>query len=272
MSKIANIHFNPPKEQKNPFSKKIYINDKGKPKKTGVKPEFRIELPILYAPFGFQTFKENEGKYCVNLQFPIDGTKTKETEEALQNLYEFEEKLIDHMTFHSANYFGKTHTKDKIKAMYKPFVKTENEIPNITIRVQCYNNEFTNLTITDEINNTIYTTPSKKSPVSFIPENRFLKGEVFLAQIWASKDFFGVDALLTNVQVFQNIPIVENSSVEVVANNEDMEIFESFMIDDKVFWFVNKNHGSFIYEDINKEDDVGEECGVFVRGIPRLFK
>jgi hypothetical protein len=44
------------------------------------------------------------------------------------------------------------------------------------------------------------------------------------------------------------------------------------MIDDKVYWFVNKNHGSFIYEDIKKEDDVGEECGVFVRGIPRLFK
>ena len=121
MFNLDAVQFKAPDEQKNKFSKKIFINDTSKPRN---QQALKITLPRLYT-FGLQTFKDDEEKFSVSIQFPMEGhgVRTQETESALQELLAFENKIIDHMTYKSANYFGKTCSKETIKSMYRPFVR-----------------------------------------------------------------------------------------------------------------------------------------------------
>ena len=294
MFNLDAVQFKAPDEQKNKFSKKIFINDTSKARN---QQALKITLPRLYT-FGLQTFKDDEEKFSVSIQFPMEGhgVRTQETESALQELLAFENKIIDHMTYKSANYFGKTCSKETIKSMYRPFIrfpkKTNNDReidyetpPYIPCRIQYYAKDRTyrNLHITDEKNKNLFTSPSKSSPKSLVEQGHFVDCEIYFSKLWYNNDSFGVEFFATQIKVHSTQEglvqeIVEKKKVEkevvieVVEEEEEVEEYEEYVVHGNSYYIQNKNHGSFIYKDGETEDEIGEEVGVFVNGVPRFFQ
>jgi hypothetical protein len=294
------VRFKIPGEQKNPYSNKIYINDASKPRN---QQALKITLPRLYT-FGVKPFRDNPLKFSINVQFPMKahGVPTKETESALQELLAFENKIIDYMTHMSVNYFGTSHSKEKIKSMFTPFVKfpkkkdNDSEIdydtpPYVQCQVQYYSADktFQNLDITDENDKKVFTSPSKNSPIPLVNEGQFVDCEVWFQNIWFTKTKFGLQFFATRIKVHSTqglvqeivekkkveeevvIEVVEEKEEEVVEEEEEFQLFE---IEGKSYYIENENHGSFIYTYTEKETEVeiGEEVGVFCNGVARFFQ
>ena len=94
------------------------MNDFNKPRKRGGEArKLILKIPRLYA-FGIQSFRDDEDKFGLSLQFPMDayGYRTNETDKALSKLLEFENHVLDYMTRMSPHFFGSTLSKDKIKS------------------------------------------------------------------------------------------------------------------------------------------------------------
>jgi hypothetical protein len=286
---LSKVQFNAPKEQRNTHSKKIYINDASKPRN---EQALKITLPRLFT-FGVKPYKDNPFKYSLNVQFPMvaeaHGVPTKETECALQELLAFENKIIDHMTHKSSNYFGTNHSKEKMKSMFTPFIKfpkkkdndSEKDYdtpPYVQCQVQYYSKDktFQNLDITDENNKKVFTSPSKNSPIPFVNEGQFVDCEVWFRNIWFTKTNFGLEFYATQVKVHSTQglvqEIVEKKKIEEVVEEE--EEFQLFEIEGKSYYINNKNHGSFIYTftEGETEDEIDEEVGVFCNGVARFFQ
>lgn len=90
--------------------------------------------------------------------------------------------------------------------------------------------------------------------------------ELSFSNVWFGRDSFGVEVSASHIQV--------NSSQGIEAEDEEElveEEYEEFLVEGKIYLIKNKHHGSFIYEDTDKVDEVGEEVGVFVNGIYKFF-
>jgi hypothetical protein len=274
--KMENVQFNAPKEQRNPFSKKIFINDTSKPRGN---TDLKITLPSLYT-FGIQPFKDDKNKFSFSLQFPMKehGKATKETDEALDKLMEFENSLIDHMTFKSASYFGASHSREKIKSMYRPLLKypkkkdsSETDYdtpPYIPVRIQYYAQEkmFKQFNIFDEKGLPIFTSPCKSSPEKLVSQGQFVKCELLFSNVWMTKNSFGVELFATNLQVYSSQNLDEEE--EAIVYDE----YELVKIDSVNYWHQSKEHGSSIYEDGDTEDSMGKIVGCWFHGQAKLFR
>jgi hypothetical protein len=275
--KMENVQFNAPKEQRNPlFSKKIFINDTSKPRGN---TDLKITLPSLYT-FGIQPFKDDKNKFSFSLQFPMKehGKATKETDEALDKLMEFENSLIDHMTFKSASYFAASHTREKIKSMYRPLLKypkkkdsSETDYdtpPYVPVRLQYYAKDklFKQFNIFDEKGLPTFTSPCKSSPVELVSQGQFVKCELFFSNVWMSKNSFGVELFATNLQVYSSQNLEEEE--EAIVYDE----YELVKIDGVNYWHQSKEHGSSIYEDGDTEDSMGKVVGCWFHGQAKLFR
>ena len=243
MSNIANLQFNPPKEQLNKHSFRIFINNLSKPKGSG-KPEFRILLPRLCCSYGLQSFESNKDKYCFTVTFGADPNQ--EEKDTLQQLIGFEEKLLDYMTYKSSNFFGKSFTRDAIKKMYKSFLKYDLDSktgPSIQIRVENYQKSFTNLTIVDG-NKTVFTSPNKQSPLPFIRTGEFLACEIHFREVWGSsfKKEFGVLICARHIQVLETtIPPVIKDACKEKEETVEVEEFEINIVEinNKTYYCLN---------------------------------
>jgi hypothetical protein len=273
--KMENVQFNAPKEQRSRFSQKVFINDTSKPRGN---TDLKITLPCLYT-FGIQPYKDDPEKFSFNLQFPMDGqqgVRTKETDEALLKLIEFENKLLDHMTFKSANYFGSSLSRDAVKSMYRPLLKysqKKESAPYIPVRIQYYAQEkmFKQLNIIDEKGLPIFSSPCITSPVDFVKKGMYVECELFFSNVWMTKNSFGVEIFATNLQVFssQNLKNDEEVDEEEEEQEEQEEEYDGISIDGGEYYYQSKKrkkHGSSIF--VNGTTIVG--C--FFNGEPKLFR
>ena len=80
--------------------------------------------------------------------------------------------------------------------------------------------------------------------------------------------------LLFTIVIFYKIDTTTKPTQDIINNmvNPLLEEYEEYVVDGKSYYIQNKNHGSFIYKDGETEDEIGEEIGVFVNGVPRFFQ
>ena len=214
------------------------------------------------------------------------GVRTNETDSALQELLALENRILDHVTHMSANYFGTTHSKEKVKTLFIPLVKFPkkadndrkidyNTPPYVRVRIQYYAKDKTyrNLIITDEKNKTLFTTPSKSSPVPLVKQGDFVDCEICFSHLYFNNNgTFGVQFNATQIKVHSTQGLVQELVEKKQVAEEEVEEYEEYVVEGKSYYIQNKNHGSFIYKDGETEDEIGEEVGVFVNGVPRFFQ
>ena len=116
----------------------------------------KIRAPLMmtwgFADFVDQTTGESDGKFNITLNFPRDedAYKTEETDQFLEKLKEFENKLLEDAVDHSEEWFGESLPKEVVKHNYFSFIKYPKDKetkkvdytkpPSIKAKVPCYKN------------------------------------------------------------------------------------------------------------------------------------
>lgn len=90
------------------------------------KRSLHISTPLMMT-WGINDFVdekgESDGKYTISLQFPNDDYKTKDTDDFLQKLKDFENQILDDAVKNSEKWWGKKMTRDICEFSYFPFLK-----------------------------------------------------------------------------------------------------------------------------------------------------
>ena len=90
------------------------------------KRSLHISSPLMMT-WGINDFVdekgESDGKYTISLQFPNEDYKTKDTDDFLQKLKDFENQVLDDAVKNSEKWWGKKMTRDICEFSYFPFLK-----------------------------------------------------------------------------------------------------------------------------------------------------
>jgi len=90
------------------------------------KRSLHISTPLMMT-WGINDFVdekgESDGKYTISLQFPNDDYKSKDTDDFLQKLKDFENQILDDAVKNSEKWWGKKMTRDICEFSYFPFLK-----------------------------------------------------------------------------------------------------------------------------------------------------
>ena len=90
------------------------------------KRSLHISTPLMMT-WGINDFVdekgESDGKYTISLQFPNEDYKTKDTDDFLQKLKDFENQILDDAVKNSEKWWGKKMTRDICEFSYFPFLK-----------------------------------------------------------------------------------------------------------------------------------------------------
>lgn len=90
------------------------------------KRSLHISTPLMMT-WGIADFVdekgESDGKYTISLQFPNDDYKSKDTDDFLQKLKDFENQILDDAVKNSEKWWGKKMTRDICEFSYFPFLK-----------------------------------------------------------------------------------------------------------------------------------------------------
>lgn len=106
------------------------INDRGGKSiniiSTQSKRSLHVSTPLMMT-WGINDFVddkgESDGKYSISLQFPNEDYKTKECDEFLQKLKDFENQILDDAVKNSDKWWGEDISRDVLKHTFFPFLK-----------------------------------------------------------------------------------------------------------------------------------------------------
>ena len=153
---ISTQQWQPKNSQYLPVNKSDRGNKSVQVQNTDTNRAVKIRLPVMKT-WGMTTFidqatGESDGKFNITLQFPRDedAYKTEETDQFLEKLKEFENKILDDAVEHSEQWFGESLPKEVIKHSYFSFIKYPKDKetkkfdyskpPTIKAKVPCYRN------------------------------------------------------------------------------------------------------------------------------------
>lgn len=119
------------------------------------KRSLHISTPLMMT-WGINDFVdekgESDGKYTISLQFPNEDYKTKDSDDFLQKLKDFENQILDDAVKNSEKWWGKKMTRDICEFSYFPFLKYSknkdtkeidyNKPPSIRAKVPYYNGKW----------------------------------------------------------------------------------------------------------------------------------
>lgn len=202
---------------------------------------------------------ESDNRYTIQLSFPLENYQTPETDEFLEKLKKFEQRVLDDAVQHSEAWFGKTRSKEVIEETYFSYLKYSKDKmtkkpdyskpPSFRPKVHYQNGEWKNLEIYDPQQNVLF--PDKDNanvtPVDLIPKSSKVMCLIQCTGIWtAGGNSWGISWKLIqcivkpreNYTVFGKcqIPMSDDDqskmekqeiSTKEPINEEEEEVFES---------------------------------------------
>lgn len=122
---------------------------------TNTKRSLHISTPLMMT-WGINDFVddkgESDGKYSISLQFPNEDYKTKDSDEFLQKLKEFEKQILNDAVKNSEKWWGEEISLDVLKHTFFPFLKYSKnkdtkkidltKAPSIRAKVPYYNGKW----------------------------------------------------------------------------------------------------------------------------------
>ena len=135
------------------------VNDRGGKSINLISPQTKRTLHIstpLMMTWGINDFVddkgESDGKYSISLQFPNEDYKTKDCDEFLQKLKDFENQILDDAVKNSEKWWGEEISRDVVKHTFFPFLKysknkdtkkiDHSKPPSIRAKVPFYNGKW----------------------------------------------------------------------------------------------------------------------------------
>ena len=180
---------------------------------------------------------EPDGKFSMDLNFPLDGATTPETDEALKKLKEFEENLLNDAVTNSEAWFGKKQSREIVEYSYFPFLKYKknkdtkavdySRPPSLKPKVPKYGNDW-KIEIYDTNLNLLFPSPNNITPIELVPKSSNVASVIACGGIWVGGKGWGltwkVVQLVVKPQVMESvfgkchIPIAGNLHLESASS------------------------------------------------------
>ena len=161
---------------------------------------------------------EPDGKFTMDLNFPLDGATTPETDEALKKLKEFEENLLNDAVTNSEAWFGKKQSREIVEYSYFPFLKYKknkdtkavdySRPPSLKPKVPKYGNDW-KIEIYDTNLNLLFPSPNNITPIELVPKSSNVASVIACGGIWVGGKGWGltwkVVQLVVKPQVMESV-------------------------------------------------------------------
>jgi hypothetical protein len=215
-------------EQWNPKSNKYMppkLNDKGGKSINVISNQSNRSIHLimpLMKTWGISDYVdekgEPDGKFSMDLNFPLDGSTTPETDEALNKLKEFEENLLNDAVINSEAWFGKKQSREIVEYSYFPFLKYKknkdtkvidySRPPSLKPKVPKYGNDW-KVEIYDTNLNLLFPSPSGVTPIELVPKSSNVASVIACGGIWVGGKGWGltwkVVQLVVKPQVMESV-------------------------------------------------------------------
>lgn len=217
------------------------INDKGGKSITTISTQtnrsLHISTPLLMT-WGIADFLDenakSDGKFSISLNFPRDGDNTKQTDEFLNKLKEFENKILDDAVKNSELWFGEEMSREVVKHMFFPILKYSKnkdtkkfdytKPPTIRAKVPNYNNKW-EVEIYDTKSNLLFPSADNEliSPVDLVPKLSQVACVLQASTIWIGGKGFGVIWKLKQCVVKPGAVETVFGKCHIQLSSEDMD-------------------------------------------------
>ena len=161
---------------------------------------------------------EPDGKFTMDLNFPLDGATTSETDEALNKLKEFEENLLNDAVTNSEAWFGKKQSREIVEYSYFPFLKYKknkdtkaidySRPPSLKPKVPKYGNDW-KIEIYDTNLNLLFPSPNYETPIELVPKSSNVASVIACGGIWVGGKGWGltwkVVQLVVKPQIMESV-------------------------------------------------------------------
>lgn len=196
----------------NPKSNKYMtpkLNDKGGKSimliSEQTKRALHLNTPLLMT-WGISDFCDeqgnSDGKYKMSLNFPNPEYKTKDSEEFLKKMVEFQEQILDDAVANSELWWGEPMSRELVKHTFFPFLKYQkdkntkkidyNKAPSINIKVPFYGDKW-DVELYDTKYNLIFPCEdSSLTPVDFVPKLSKVASTIQCTGIWIGGKGWGL--------------------------------------------------------------------------------
>lgn len=192
------------------------INDKGGKAITVVSTQTNRGLSIstpMMITWGISDFCDeagnSDGKFNLSLSFPNDEYKTDESDQFLQKVKDFENKVIDDAVLNSELWFGKKKSRELVEDAFFPILKWSKDKttkvidyskpPGLKIKVPCYKDKVTGVEkwssqLYDVDYNKIFPDEKKPdaTPIDFVPKASNVVCGIQCTGIWTGGKGWGV--------------------------------------------------------------------------------
>jgi hypothetical protein len=154
---------------------------------------------------------ESNGKFNIALQFPREGDRTPESDEALQKLKDFEEQILEDAVKNSEIWFGKKQSREIVEYSYFPFLKyTKNKEtgvvdpakgPAFRPKVPKYQDKW-GVEVWDADQNMVFPSVDEHAtPMDFVPSRSSVVSIVQCGGLWVGGKGWGITWKLTQCVV-----------------------------------------------------------------------
>jgi hypothetical protein len=235
----------------NPKSHKFMapkVNDKGGKSimliSEQTKRALHLNTPLLMT-WGIADFCDeygnNDGKYKMSLNFPNPEYKTKDSDEFLKKMVEFQEKILDDAVNNSELWWGEKMSRELVKHTFFPFLKypkdkTTKKIdltrpPSMSVKVPCYNDKW-DVELYDTKYNQIF--PSEDStltPVDFVPKLSKVASTIQCTGVWIGGKGWGLTWKLIQAVVKPKESEDIRGKCQIKLSEDDKKTIETQEVD-----------------------------------------
>ena len=185
------------------------INDKGGKSimliSEQTKRALHLNTPLLMT-WGISDFCDeqgnSDGKYKMSLNFPNPEYKTKDTEEFLKKMLEFQEQILDDAVANSELWWGETMSRELVKHTFFPFLKYPkdkntkktdyNRPPSMNVKVPFYGEKW-DVELYDTKYNQIFPSEDPSlTPVDFVPKLSKVASTIQCTGVWIGGKGWGL--------------------------------------------------------------------------------
>jgi hypothetical protein len=224
------------------------INDKGGKSimliSEQTKRALHLNTPLLMT-WGISDFCDeqgnSDGKYKMSLNFPNPEYKTKDSDEFLKKMLEFQEQLLDDAVANSELWWGETMSRELVKHTFFPFLKYPKDkntkktdytrAPSMNVKVPFYGEKWDVELYDTKYNQIFPCDDSSLTPVDFVPKLSKVASTIQCTGVWIGGKGWGLTWKLIQSVVKPKESEDIRGKCQIKLSEDDKKTIESQVVD-----------------------------------------
>jgi hypothetical protein len=208
------------------------------------KRALHLNTPLLMT-WGIADFCDDQGnsdgKYKMSLNFPNPEYKTKDSDEFLKKMIEFQEQILDDAVNNSELWWGEKMSRELVKHTFFPFLKypkdkTTKKIdlsrpPSMSVKVPCYDDKWDVELYDTKYNQIFPSDDSALTPVDFVPKLSKVASTIQCTGVWIGGKGWGLTWKLIQAVVKPKESEDIRGKCQIKLSDDDKKTIETQEVD-----------------------------------------